>query len=169
MRTLKELLQEYQQEHQNHNNIMAHTVGVPAVLIGALILLSWVSISIASHWHVTFSWVAVIAVLAYYYRLNVKLAIVMTVVLAIITLICSWIGYPKPTTFNVTLFIILFVGGAISLFIGHSFEMSKNSFQSCLSRLLVAPLFLLIQVLETLKLTKYVDLENDITQDRDPH
>jgi uncharacterized membrane protein YGL010W len=169
MRTLKALLQEHQREHQNHNNVMAHTIGVPAVLIGALILLSWVSISIASHWHITFSWVAVIAVLAYYYRLNVKLAAVMTIVLAVITLICIWIGYPKPTTFNVTLFIILFVGGAISLFIGHSFETSKDSFQSCLSRLLVAPLFLLIQVLTTLKLTKYVGLEDNSSQERDSH
>ncbi len=169
MQSLKELLANYHAYHQDHRNQMTHYFSIPAILLGSLILLSWITVSIATRWHITFAWIAIILTLIYYYRLQVKLALVMTVILVILTLIATWIGYPKPNTFNLIVFIILFFGGWITLFIGHSLEKSRPAFFSQLSQVLIAPLYLLIQGLEALHLTHYFDLENLIPTGKDEY
>ncbi|OGO93046.1 MAG: hypothetical protein A3F41_04105 [Coxiella sp. RIFCSPHIGHO2_12_FULL_44_14] len=159
MRSLKDLFNEYQAQHQNHTNVLVHAMGIPAILLGTLILLSWISISVVTRWHITFAWIGAIAALIYYYRLDIKLAAVMTIVLVILTLICSWIAFPSPNTFSVILFIILFFGGWILLFIGYTLEKSKPALMTTLLHILIAPLFLLMEMLVMLKLKKYFDIE----------
>lgn len=159
MCSLKELLNDYQTQHNNRISVLTHSIGIPAILLGTLILLSWISVSIVARWHITFAWIAIVATLVYYYRLNAKLAAAMSLIFIILTLICTWIAFPRPNTFNIALFIILFVGGWILFFIGHAAEKSKPTFLSSLTQISIAPLFLLIEVLILLKLTHYFDLE----------
>ena len=106
MKSLAEQLRDYRLRHTEKANKLTHYIGIPALILGTLILLSWVSVSIAGQWHISFAWIAVIALLVYYYFLNIKLAAVTTVVMIIATLICTWIGYPAPTKFSLTLFLI---------------------------------------------------------------
>lgn len=167
MQSLREQLTEYQRQHQNRNNLTAHAIGVPAITLSILLLLSWISISIVTRWHITFSWIAVIIALYYYYRLDVKLAAVMTLVLIVLTLICSWIAYPSPTPFSAVLFVILFFGGWIALFVGHAFENNRPVFTTNLLQILVvAPLSLLIEVIVMLNLSKHFNLDEFILNNK---
>jgi uncharacterized membrane protein YGL010W len=159
MKSLKEQIDNYSINHQNRSNLIAHYIGIPAIMIGILLLLNWFTISFALNWHLTFSWIAVILTLVYYFRLNIKLACLMTIILVILNLICYWIAYPKPTSGSFILFLVLFVGGWLLQFLGHAFEKTKPAFFASLMQLLIAPLFLLVELLKALHCEKFFDLE----------
>ena len=160
MKSLKQQLSQYISYHQSRTNQFTHYIGIPAIILGTLILLSWISVTIAGRWSISFAWIAIILTLVYYFRLDIKLASLMTIILVILTLICSWIAFPYPTTGTFVVFIILFVGGWILQFIGHTFEKNKPAFFTGLSQALIAPLYLLIEILKILKLGKYFDLDD---------
>lgn len=160
MKSFAEQFASYRAQHAQRTNQIIHYISVPALLIGILLGLSWISISVAGQWHITFAWIATIALLIYYYFLDVKLAAVMTVVLFILTLICTWIAFPTPTSFSLILFLILFIGGIILEFIGHNIEKSTSAIISRLTQCLTEPLFLLAEAIIALNLEKYFDLES---------
>ncbi len=169
MKSLPDQLDEYRQQHSEKPNQLAHYIGIPAIVIGALILLSWISISIAGKWHISFAWIAVIALLIYYYFLNFKMAVVMTVVLFIVTLICTWIAYPTPTKFNLILFLILFIGGWVLQFLGHTLEKAKPPLLGNMASVLIAPLFVVAEFIVMLGFGKYFDLEKPTTKSKNNH
>ncbi|WP_251365644.1 Mpo1-like protein [Coxiella-like endosymbiont of Rhipicephalus sanguineus] len=72
MELLAKQLPEYRLYHSQKANKIVHYIGIPAVILGFLIALSWISISVAIRWHISFTWIAVIALLVYYYFLNGK-------------------------------------------------------------------------------------------------
>ncbi len=160
MKLLAEQLKQYQAQHTEKTNRLAHYIGIPAIVLGTLLLLSWISVSIAAKWHISFAWIAVIALLIYYYFLDIKMAAVMTVVMVIVTLLCTWIAYPAPTKFGLTLFLILFIGGWLLQFIGHTLEKVKPSFFNTVGSILIAPLFVVAELIVALGLGKYFDLED---------
>jgi uncharacterized membrane protein YGL010W len=162
MKSLNEQLAQYEEQHKTTANRFTHFVGVPAILIGLLILLSWVSISLFSRWHFTFAWFGCFALIIYYFFLDIKLASVMAVVLILLTALCSWIAYPAPTQFNFVLFLILLVGGIALQFMGHKIENSTTAFLKRLSKMLIAPMFVLIEIIKLLKLEKHFGLEKTI-------
>lgn len=161
MKPLAEQLANYRQQHTTATNKLFHYIGTPAIMLGILLLLNWVWVSFAGHWNITFAWIAIIALLIYYYFLDVKLAIVMTVILIILNLICSWIAYPKPTAANLIVFLILFIGGFVLQFIAHSFEKVKPSFLTNMSQILIAPIFVVAEFIQLLGLGKYFNLEQE--------
>lgn len=83
----------------------------------------------------------------------------MTVVLVILNLICFWIAYPRPTTANLIVFLILFIGGWVLQFIGHAFEKAKPAFLANISQVLIAPIFVVAEFIQLLGLGRYFDLE----------
>jgi len=164
MKPFTEQLAAYRQQHTQKTNQIAHYIGIPAILIGALLALNWVSISIAKEWHITFAWLLTIGLLVYYYFLDVKLASAMAVVLVILTLICAWIAFPAPGKFSLILFLILFIGGWVLQFIGHSFEKVKPDFSNILQAV-VTPMFILAEFMTMLGIGKYFDLEEAKSDD----
>lgn len=163
MKLFAEQFAHYRQQHTEKLNKIAHYISVPAILLGALILLSWVSISIAGYWHITFAWIGVALLLIYYYFLDIKLAAVMTVILILLTWLCSWIAYPAPTKTSLILFFVLFIGGWILQFVGHSLEKIKPAFLESLAQILLAPIFVVAEVLIAMKLGKYFGLEQPVS------
>lgn len=160
MKSLKEQLDQYAVYHESRTNQFTHYIGIPAIILGTLILLSWISVTIAGLWSISFAWVATILTLAYYFRLDIKLASLMTIILVILTLICSWIAFPRPSIGTFIAFIILFVGGWILQFIGHTFEKNKPAFFTSLSQALIAPLYLLVELLKVMKIEKHFGLDD---------
>lgn len=164
MKSLQERLERYTSFHQSKTNQLTHFISIPAILLGALFFLSWFSFSIAGHWNISFSWIAVAALLIYYFRLNVKLAALMTIILVILTLICSAIAYPRPTTGTFITFVVLFVGGWILQFIGHTFEKSRPALLANFSQILIGPLYLLCETLKMFNLGQYFDITQPKTE-----
>lgn len=162
--SLKQLMHDFGKLHQHERNQLMHKIGIPAMMLGSLILLSWVSISIAGKFHIAFSWLAVAAILTFYYRLDVKIAAVMTVILVVMQLIALWIGYPTPSVFSFLLFIVLFFGGLATMFMGHSFEKEGMKFNLQFCHFMAAPLFMTVMVIKALKLDAYVTLPDSDNQ-----
>ena len=155
MKSLNDQLAIYGQQHTNKINLLTHYIGVPAIIFALLMLLNWISIDIAAQFQISFSWIAIIATLVYYFLLNGRLAAAATVALVVITVIATLLARPMPTIFSAVLFLILFVGGWALQFIGHYFEKRKPAFLISIKQLLVGPLFVLVEALKTLGIAKY--------------
>lgn len=156
MKSLTEQLSVYQQQHKNKINLHTHYIGIPMIIFSLLMLFNWISIDIATKWQISFSWIFLITTLIYYFFLNVRLAIVASVIFIIIALIAMWIARPVPSTFSFILFLILFMTGWVLQFIGHYFEKQKPAFLISTKQLLIGPLFVLREALTTLGVAKYI-------------
>lgn len=155
MKSLTELLENYEQYHAQPTTKILHYIGVPAVIIGLLILFEWFTLGFFGHWFISFAWLFVIALLVYYYFLNVRLALLMTVILLVLTGIVTWLAPPMPTKLSVILFLVFLIGGGVLQFIGHTLEKTKPSLTSGLMQMLITPLFIILELLALLKWKKF--------------
>lgn len=155
MKSLTESLAGYRKSCEQKS--LAYRYGTPAMILGLLILLSWVSISVAARWHITFAWLLVIATLAYYYFMDAKLAGATSVVMVFVTLMCTWIAFPAPTSLGILLFLLLFVGGCALHFMDGADKSKKGLFKIA-SQLLVAPVFFTVELLSKTGLDKQLGI-----------
>ena len=141
MKSLEDQMSVYAAYHQDGRNKATHFIGVPAIIVGIQIPLAWVSVG----GDVTLAHVVTAIVLAYYFLLDVPLAIAMTVVFGLLLYaalqICamgataSWIGFG-----------ICFVGGWIVQFVGHVFEGKRPALVDNIFQIFMAPIFLVAEV-----------------------
>lgn len=158
MKSLAEQLAVYQQQHTNKLNRLMHYIGIPMIIFSLLMLFNWISIDVATEWQISFAWIFLIAALIYYFYLNLRLAIVASVILIVMAWIAMWIARPSPTQFSASLFLILFVLGWILQLLGHFFEKRKPAFLLSTKQLLIGPLFVLVEALTALGVVHYVGI-----------
>ena len=151
MKTLDQQMAVYAAYHRNRWNRLTHFVGVPAIVFAILIPMFWVPLGDG----LTLAHAFLGAVLAYYFLLDVPLAIATAVVtcalfyaarLAAGTGIASgsiWCG-------------VFFVGGWIFQLVGHAFEGRKPALADNLFQIFVAPIFLVAEVFFALGLKRDV-------------
>ena len=124
-------------------------VGIVVMVFGLFILLSWVNLNFAHKWSINFAWICFIALMIYYFFINVKIAAVSTVIMFFFTLIATLVGGHQPSGFGMTLFLIFFFGGIAAILIGHYVIDKKqgllmSNFQECL----VTPMFVIVEGLQ---------------------
>ncbi|OGO94371.1 MAG: hypothetical protein A3F41_07120 [Coxiella sp. RIFCSPHIGHO2_12_FULL_44_14] len=160
----------YRRQQPERTQKILHWIGIPAIFISVLILLSWVSISFALRLHITFAWLVVILLLIYYYFLDVRLAAVMTVLLILLNLLCSWIAFPAPTGFSLTVFLVLLIGGCIAEYIAYVSQKPTLELPTAILQMLIAPMFLLAELIQALGFGRYFKLEEPpSTHNRPPN
>lgn len=164
MKSLSEQLDQYENQ-QDSSSRLTHLIGAPALLISLLLFFSWISISVFSQWHFTFAWFGAVALIIYYFMLDKKLGALMAVVLIILTLLCSWIAYPAPSKFSFILFLVLLIAGVVLEFIDNKVRSTPQAYCKQLCRLLIAPLFIVIELLKLLHLEKHFDLNQEKAQE----
>lgn len=155
MKSFGEQLFTYKQQHSNALNRLLHYIGIPAIVFSLLMLLNWLSIDIARTWVIPFSWFLLLGALVYYFFLNVRVALLTTVIMIPITYLAIWIAQPTPTLFSSTVCLVLFFGGWILQFTGHFFEKSRPAFLQSITQLLIGPLFIIVEILTALKIDHY--------------
>jgi len=146
MRTIEDQMSFYAAYHQDGRNKATHFVGVPAIMLSLFIPLSWIRFEIGLG-NITISAAMVFAavVLAYYFMLDVPLALAMFVV----TCALVWGGQQIAELGALQgwiWFAILFVGGWILQLVGHVFEGRKPALADNLFQIFVAPIFLAAEV-----------------------
>ncbi|HZQ60930.1 MAG TPA: Mpo1-like protein [Casimicrobiaceae bacterium] len=145
MRTLSQQLAMYAAYHRHRANVATHLVGIPLIVIAVTVLLSrpgW-SLSVIV---VSPALIAVVAVLAYYFLLDVGLALVMAFLLALSLWFGAWCAAQSTLTWlsiGVGAFVI---GWALQL-VGHAFEGRKPAFLDDIMGLLIGPLFVVVEML----------------------
>jgi uncharacterized membrane protein YGL010W len=151
LKTLDQQMAVYAAYHRNRWNRLTHFIGVPAIVFAILIPMSWVRIGDGiSAAHVFAS-----AVLAYYFMLDVALALATTV--AIVPLLYA--AQLAAGTGIVPGWIWsggFFVGGWIFQLVGHAFEGRKPALADNLFQIFIAPIFLVAELFFALGLKRDV-------------
>lgn len=114
MKTITEWFDEYSDSHQNKTNKAIHWVCVPAILFSI--------IGIIAHFSALLTALLLVLTLVFYARLDLVLAIAMTVLIAIM----AWLIYILPV--GVGFYIGVFIVAWIGQFYGHKVEGKKPSF-----------------------------------------
>src|SRR5262245_25473648 len=146
MKTIEDQMSFYAAYHQDARNKATHFVGVPAIMVSLFIPLSWIRFEIGvAGIPVSAAMVFAAVVLAYYFVLDVPLALAMLVVttvmlwgaheIAMLGALQGWMWFG-----------ILFVGGWILQLVGHVFEGRKPALADNLFQIFVAPIFLAAEV-----------------------
>ena len=144
MKTLEEQMAFYAAYHQDSRNKATHFIGVPVIILALFIPLAWPRIELAGM-PLTVAMVFAFIVLAYYFVLDVPLALAM----AAVTLSLVWLGHQIAalgTAAGWLWFAILFVGGWILQLVGHAFEGRRPALADNLFQIFVAPIFLCAEI-----------------------
>jgi len=151
MKTLDQQMAIYAAYHRNRWNKLTHFIGVPAIIFSILIPMSWVSIG----GDLTLAHVFVGAVLAYYFLLDVPLAVATTVATGAL-LYAAKLAAGTGVVSGWIWFGLFFVGGWIFQLVGHVFEGRKPALADNLFQIFVAPIFLVAEVFFALGLKRDV-------------
>jgi uncharacterized membrane protein YGL010W len=151
VKTLDEQMAVYAAYHRNRWNRLTHFIGVPAIIFAILIPMNWVSLGEG----VTLAHVFLGAVLAYYFLLDVPLAVATTVAFGALFLsakLAAGTGMASGWMW----FGAFFVGGWIFQLVGHVFEGRKPALADNLFQIFVAPIFLVAEAFFALGLKRDV-------------
>jgi uncharacterized membrane protein YGL010W len=144
MKTLEDQAAFYAAYHQDVRNKATHFVGVPLIMLSLFIPLAWLRLDVAGV-AITGAMLFAAIVIAYYFLLDVPLALAMLVVTAALV----WLGHQIAAMGAVAgwaWFGALFVGGWILQLVGHAFEGRRPALTDNLFQILVAPIFLAAEV-----------------------
>ena len=144
MKTLEDQMCFYAAYHQDSRNKATHFIGVPTIILALFVPLAWLRFD-AGGVEITGAMLFAAVVLAYYFMLDVPLALAMSVVVAALI----WLGdllARQGTAAGWAWFGALFVGGWILQLVGHAFEGRKPALADNLFQIFVAPIFLCAEV-----------------------
>lgn len=146
LRTASEWFEEYGLSHTHPTNERLHAICVPLIVLSILGLL-WSlpvprSVELVSPW-LNWATLVVMATLAYYCVLSVRLAVIVACILALMLLALQGLATLPWPLWATSL--ALFVVGWIGQFIGHAIEGRKPSFFKDVQFLLIGPLWLVMR------------------------
>jgi uncharacterized membrane protein YGL010W len=144
MKNIEEQMSFYAAYHQDARNKATHFIGVPAIMLSLFIPLAWIRLD-AGGVTLTAAMVFAAVVVAYYFLLDVPLALAMLAVSAALVFVGQKIA-DLGTLQGWIWFGALFVGGWILQLVGHVFEGRKPALADNLFQIFVAPIFLAAEV-----------------------
>lgn len=145
MKPLAEHMAFYAGYHRNIWNKRTHYIGIPMIIFSILIPMTWAAVKPGGV-PLTGAMLFVAAVLAYYYVVDVGLAVGMTVFIVPVLYAAHQVGQ-WPWTEGLYVFLACFVGGWIFQFIGHLvFEKRWPATFSNLFQLIIAPIFFVAEI-----------------------
>lgn len=164
---LMEMLTGYAAAHQNPVNIFVHMIGIPTIMFGVLIPLSWLQVEISGI-AVSLAHVLVLGFFLFYLTLDKVFAAVFAVFALLIAQIAAWVG-EQPIAASGTIAAAAFFGGYALQFIGHAIEKSmpvlvKHPVQAYLA----APFFTVVEMFKILRLRDdlFAEVQNQIAARR---
>ena len=148
---LMDMLTGYAASHQHPVNIVVHMIGIPTIMLGVLIPLSWVTVDVRG-FSFSLAHVVLLGFFAFYVTLDVLFAIVFLVFGFGLTVVAGMIADLSLGT-SATVAGVLFFGGYAAQFIGHAIEKSmpvlvKHPVQANLA----APFFTVVEMFKLLGL-----------------
>lgn len=165
---LMDMLTGYAASHQHPVNIFVHLIGIPTIMLGVLIPLTWLTVEIGP---VEFSaaHVAMAGFFLFYLTLDRLFAVVFLVLAYLAIVLATWIGEMSLATAG-TIAALCFFGGYVAQFVGHAVEKSmpvlvKHPIQANLA----APFFTVVEVFKILGLREelFNEVQQEISQRRE--
>ncbi len=148
---LMEMLTGYAAAHQHPVNIAVHMVGIPVIMFGVMIPLSWASIEVSGI-SVTLAHAVLLALFVFYFTLDRLFAVVFLLFSAVVLWLAQQVA-TEPLQVSGTIAAAAFAGGYLAQFIGHAIEKSppvilKHPVQANLA----APFFTVVEAFKLLGL-----------------
>ena len=141
---LMDMLIGYAASHQHPFNVFIHMIGIPTIMLGVLIPLTWVTIAV-NDVQFSLAHVLIVAFFLFYLTLDVLFAIVFLIGAYFLEMLAAKLGaYPGNTGWIIAA--VAFFGGYAGQFIGHAVEKSmpvlvKHPIQANLA----APFFTVVE------------------------
>lgn len=148
---LMEMLTGYAASHQHPFNIFVHMIGIPTIMLGVLIPLTWFGTEIGGV-TANLAHLAMIGFFLFYLTLDRLFAIVFLIFALLIAQLAGYIG-ALPVATSGTIAAVAFFGGYAAQFVGHAVEKSmpvliKHPVQANLA----APFFTVVEMFKILGL-----------------
>jgi uncharacterized membrane protein YGL010W len=164
---LLDMLTGYAAAHQHPINIAVHLVGIPIIMLGIFIPMTWLSIEIVN-FKLNLAQITLFAMFIFYLTLDWIFAAVFLILGAGIAVLAAKLGsYPQSTALLIAA--TAFFGGYIAQFIGHAIEKSmpvllKHPIQANLA----APFFTIVEVFKLVGLrgALFIDVQKRISDIR---
>ena len=119
---LMDMLTGYAAAHQHPFNIFVHMIGIPTIMLGVLIPMTWLNADIGGV-DVSLAHVVVVGFFLFYLTLDALFACVFLVAALLLTLLATRIGeLPLPVSGGIAA--ACFFGGYLAQFVGHAVERS---------------------------------------------
>jgi uncharacterized membrane protein YGL010W len=156
---LMDMLTGYASAHQHPFNVAVHMIGIPTIMLGVFIVLSWLEIGFRG-FIVNGAHLATLILFVFYLTLDVAFALVFLLYAVPIAWIATVIGAQSLATSG-TVAAATFFGGYAAQFVGHAVERSvpvilKHPVQANLA----APFFTVVEIFKILGLRD--DLFNEV-------
>ncbi len=157
MRSIEDQLANYATYHRDPRNIATHFVGIPLIVFAIATLLARPSVSLLG---LPYSPAAGLACIVgiYYLRLDFLLGLLMCLGLAL-AVASGHIVASLPTLSWLAVAVGTFVVGWVFQLVGHVFEGRKPAFVDDLVGLIIGPLFVLVELLGRIGLTRSLNDE----------
>ena len=157
---LMDMLVGYASAHQHPVNIAVHLVGIPVIMLGIFIPMTWITIGTDS-FGLNLAQITLIAMFVFYVTLDWVFAIVFLIFAVAVAELASVLGsYDQSTSLIIAA--AAFFGGYAAQFIGHAIEKSmpvllKHPIQANLA----APFFTIVEVFKLLGLREklFIDVQ----------
>jgi uncharacterized membrane protein YGL010W len=148
---LMDMLSGYAAAHQHPFNILVHMIGIPTIMLGVLIPLTWVSVGQGAT-EANLGHVLVFSFFVFYMTLDQIFAIVFLILALLLTELATRIG-ALPVATSGSIAAVAFFGGYGLQFVGHAVEKSmpvlvKHPVQANLA----APFFTIVELFKLLGL-----------------
>lgn len=148
---LMDMLTGYAAAHQHPFNILVHLIGIPTIMLGVLIPLTWVSFG-DGPWGFNLAHVLIAAFFFFYLTLDRIFAIVFLIAALALSVLAGKLG-ALPLAKSATIAAVAFFGGYALQFVGHAVEKSmpvlvKHPIQANLA----APFFTIVEIFKLLGL-----------------
>ena len=156
-----DMLAGYAAAHQHPLNIAVHLVGIPTIMLGVFIPLTFIELSIGNL-TLDLAEIALLGIFIFYLTLDVLFACVFLVFAWLVAQLAGVIGSLSTGT-ALTIAAVCFFGGYLAQFIGHAIEKSvpvilKHPVQANLA----APFFTVVEIFKLLGLRE--SLFNDVQE-----
>ncbi len=148
---LMEMLTGYAASHQHPFNVFVHMLGIPTIMLGVLIPLTWAGTEVGGLM-LNLAHVAMLGFFVFYLTLDRLFAVVFLVFALFLAQLAGYIG-EKPLAISGTVAAAAFFGGYVAQFVGHAVEKSmpvlvKHPIQANLA----APFFTVVELFKILGL-----------------
>lgn len=164
---LMDMLTGYAASHQHPFNIFVHLIGIPTIMLGVLVPLTWVTIEVND---VSFNLahVLIVGFFLFYATLDLLFALVFLIAGMLLEMLAAKLG-ALPGNSGWTIAAALFFGGYAAQFIGHAVEKSmpvlvKHPIQANLA----APFFTVVELFSIVGLRDelFAEVQREIQQRR---
>jgi len=158
----------YASAHQHPVNIAVHLIGIPVIMLGIFIPMTWLTIDIDG-FALNLAQITILAMFIFYLTLDWIFAVVFLIFAIAVAHLAAFLGsYPQPTALIIAA--AAFFGGYAAQFIGHAIEKSmpvllKHPVQANLA----APFFTIVEVFKLLGLREalFIEVPERIVELRD--